>query len=549
MGNAFFANLCRKAESHPDDACFELFGAAGHERTLTFAHMRTRIAQTAEYLRAQGVQSDAVVLIFSQHSEGKLLAFFGAQWMGAVPAFMPPPTIKQDVEAWAKSHRQLIERIRPHVVVSEPSCLEHVRALGVDVVVSTDDIENWNSAEAGGPIAVALDRVAFLQHSSGTTGLKKGVMVSYRQLLSQLDVYGASIGVDDDCNIVTWLPIYHDMGLIAATLMPMRFGIPVRLIDTFSWLSNPGMLMEMLGRYENAYCWLPNFAFNFLAKRTRVELAPNALAGVRAVINCSEPCKVHDMRAFETRFEPHGLPKGAVQVCYAAAEYVFAMTQTPPGEAIVSLEIDAAIFESEGRAVLASGDGAERTKVVVPVGLPIPGAEIRIGSYLPDAEVGEIIIRGPSMCNGYFRNEEMTTAKFVDGWYHTGDLGFKFGDSYYVTGRMDDLIIVRGKNVYAHDIEAIASAVPGVKDGRTTAFGVEDSSGTQQLVLAVEATGEVDARTLKIEISERVNVEFGMVPAEIIAVQLNTLVKTTSGKISRSENKNNYISKSLRVVS
>lgn len=547
MTNPFFEALSRKSRSHPEDICFDLFGVSGHEKSLSFSHMEDRIASTAQMYSDNGISNDDIVLIFAQHSEGMLLAFFGAQWMGAIPAFMPPPTVKQDVKAWAATHQQLIERIKPHVVVSEPSCIEHVKALGVDIVISTDDIETFSAASTPDAISVDLDRIAFLQHSSGTTGLKKGVMVTYRQLLSQLDVYGASIGIDASANVVSWLPIYHDMGLIAATLLPMRIGAPVRLIDTFAWLSNPSSLISLLAAHRNAYCWLPNFAFNYLAKRTRVELSDDALAGVAAVINCSEPCKQDDMRAFRTRFEPHGLTANAVQVCYAAAEYVFAMTQTPRGEPIEGLLVDAHILETEKRVVVAH-EATDRTKVIVPVGLPIEGAEIRIGDNLPDGHVGEVIIRGPSMCSGYFRNESTTAEKFVDGWYRTGDLGFRHIGVLYVTGRIDDLIIVRGKNLYAHDIEELASSVPGVKPGRTTAFGVDDPSGTQQLILAVEATGEISPKSLKIEISDRINTNFGIVPADIIAVRSNSLVKTTSGKISRAENRKSYLAKTLDVA-
>ncbi len=547
MTNPFFEALSRKSRSHPDDVCFDLYGISGHEKSLSFSHMKDRIASTAGMFLSNGVSSGDIVLIFAQHSEGMLLAFFGAQWMGAIPAFMPPPTVKQNVDAWAASHQKLIERISPHVVVSEPSCVEHVKALGVDVVISTNDIEAFHSAPAPEAISVDLDRVAFLQHSSGTTGLKKGVMVTYRQLFSQLDVYGASIGIDDSANIISWLPIYHDMGLIAATLLPMRNGVPVRLIDTFAWLTNPSSLISLLAENRNAYCWLPNFAFNYLAKRTRLELSADALSGVAAVINCSEPCKQDDMRAFSARFEPHGLPANAVQVCYAAAEYVFAMTQTPRGEPIEGLQVDAHILETEKRVVVAR-EATDRTKVIVPVGLPIEGAQVRIGDNLPDGHVGEVIIRGPSMCSGYFRNETTTAEKFVDGWYRTGDLGFWHDGILYVTGRIDDLIIVRGKNLYAHDIEELASSVAGVKPGRTTAFGIDDASGTQQLILAVEATGEVSPKSLKIEISDRINASFGIVPADIIAVRSNSLVKTTSGKISRSENRKSYLAKTLDVA-
>ena len=304
------------------------------------------------------------------------------------------------------------------------------------------------------------------------------------------------------------------------------------------------MLMELLARFPRTYCWLPNFAFNYLAKRSRAVLSPDALQDVQAVINCSEPCKIADMRAFTDRFAPNGLRKEAAQVCYAAAEYVFAMTQTDIDRVVEPVFVDARMLEDEHRAVICT-ETDPQAKPIVPVGRIIPGAQIRIGADLPDGDVGEIQVRGTSLCSGYFRNGELSETKFKDGWYHTGDLGFRLGDIFFVTGRMDDLIIVRGKNIYAHDIEAIAGSVPGVKPGRAIAFGIDDKSGTQALAVAVEAIDSAERKNIQLEVNDQVGNIFGIVPADVCVVGENTLVKTTSGKISRSENKKRYLEGAL----
>ena len=546
MSNSFFAQLSAKAVENPHGICFELHGMTGQEKSLSFSHMRKRISDTAQNFSELGVQEGDIILIFAQHSEGMLLAFFGAQWLGAIPSFMPPPTVKQDLASWASAHQKIVERINPKLVISEPSCAGHVSALCAGQLISTDTIEIWPAKEDRPQVDASLDQIAFLQHSSGTTGLKKGVTVTYRQLLSQLESYGATIGFDDTANVVSWLPIYHDMGLIAATLLPMWAGASVRIIDTFAWLSNPGIMISLLARCPQSYCWLPNFAFNYLAKRSRVELTDSSLDNVRAVINCSEPCKQNDMEAFKARFEPHGLPPNAVQVCYAAAEYVFGITQTSLAAPLTALSVDANVLETENRITLTDGEDI-RSKIIVEVGTPIAGAEIRIGDHAADGIVDEIIIRGPSLCNGYFKNEETTKEKFKNGWYHTGDLGFRYDGRFYVTGRIDDLVIVRGKNIYAHDVEQLASMVKGVKPGRVTAFGVEDTSGTQQLVLAVETTGDVSSKRLKAGINDSIHASFGIVPSDTIIVEENSLVKTTSGKISRSANQKAYLDRTIKI--
>lgn len=546
MPHPFFEMFLHTAENDPTKVCFEFYSqpSAEHAREVSFASMRQKIGVAAGLFQEQGVRQGDIVLIFAQHSLGKLAAFFGAQWIGAIPAFMPPPTAKQDMAAWVSSHQQIIDRIQPSLIISEPASIAHVRALGGNNVLSTLQVEEYETVALNEPLPINLDDIAFLQHSSGTTGLKKGVTVTYRQLIAQIDAYASQIGIANDCTIVSWLPIYHDMGLIAATLLPMRCGVSVKIIDTFAWLSNPSLLMELLARSPRSYCWLPNFAFNYLAKRARATLGPDALKDVRAMINCSEPCKITDMRAFTERFTLHGLRPEAAQVCYAAAEYVFAMTQTDISKPVVPLFVDARILEEQNRADACSETDAH-AKPIVPVGHIVPGAQIRIGDSLADGAVGEIQIRGTSLCSGYFRNEDLTKTKFKDGWYHTGDLGFRLGDMFFVTGRIDDLIIVRGKNIYAHDIEAIAGSIPGVKPGRAIAFGIDDRSGTQALAVAVEAVDGSLKNDIQIKVNDQVSNIFGIVPADVCVVGENTLIKTTSGKISRSENRKRYLEGTL----
>jgi fatty-acyl-CoA synthase len=195
MGNSFFHSLSRKAASDPDGVCFHLYGAAGREKILSFRYMHRRVSETAQMFLDLGLCSGDVVLIFAQHSEGMLLAFLGAQWIGAVPSFMPPPTRKQDRTVWAANHKELLNRIQPKIVVSEPAAFDHVLKLSSDLI-STDEIEQYESDRLPPLADTKLDAIAFLQHSSGTTGLKKGVVVTYRQLIFQLSTYGSAIGLD-----------------------------------------------------------------------------------------------------------------------------------------------------------------------------------------------------------------------------------------------------------------------------------------------------------------------------------------------------------------
>lgn len=496
------------------------------------------LLRAASGLSKRGVVSGDVVLIFSAHGAETLACFVGCQMLGAIPSFMPPPTPKLDQAIWLRSHDDLVRRIKPRIVVADESCFDAVARLGADVVGLPSLFLHQRMPHIS--IEAKDDDIAFLQHSSGTTGLKKGVMVSYQQLTAQLESYGKSISVDPQRNtIVTWLPIYHDMGLIAATLLPIYFGLPITSIETFTWLADPSLLVRWLSKSSEPIAWLPNFAFRYLALRSRHDLSIG-LGHVHAIINCSEPCKADDMDAFAKRFAENGLNPTVIRVCYAMAENVFGVTQTAHGR-LKSIDVDAEALEAHGEVYL--DPATQRRRNMVSVGSPIDGVEIRIAAA--HGAVGEVEVSGVSLCGGYFGNDSLTAQKFVDGWYRTGDLGFLHDGELYITGRIDDLIIVRGKNIYAHDVEAAVNLSGAIKPGRCVTFGIEDvRGGTQNLVVAAEVADLPANATIR-AINDVVSAEFGIAPADIVVLAKNTLIKTTSGKISRSENAARYLSGTL----
>lgn len=547
MPAEYFRALQDGAERTPDRLLFQLHGAAAG--VLTFSRMLHLIEAGAASLAARNVKPGDIVLIFAQHSIGMLQGFFGAQRLLAIPAFLPPPTSRQPLDGWIESHRALIARITPALIICEDRFLPHIRALGDVEAVATSELEVSRVDRRALPtLAAEPGRIAFLQHSSGTTGLKKGVTVTYGQLAAQVLGYSRALGMDpeQDC-IVSWLPLYHDMGLIAATLLPFRLGVPVDILETFGWLAQPASYIDLLTARPRSFSWLPNFALSFLAQRVDPP-APGALAHVRAIINCSEPCKADAMNAFVERFSPAGLPSDAVQVCYAMAEYVFAVTQTEAGKRPHELVVKSDALESRREVEPADAGSQDRQQRFVSVGRPIQDTEIRIGSaeHLGENHVGEVLVRGSSACSGYFANPELTQKRFQGGWYHTGDLGFLHKGELYITGRSDDLIIIRGRNIYAHDLEALVSDTENVKRGRTVAFGIfDDVVGTEKLIIAVELERPDVPTPVSRLIRSRILDAYGVSPADIVVTGPDTLIKTTSGKVSRSDNRKRYIAGTL----
>ncbi len=541
---SYFSRVVRKAEACGHET-FYTFVDETETTSTTYAAFYGRVQAAAAYLAERGLHRGDVLLIFGQHGADLLHAFYGAQMLGAIPSLMPPPTARQDPASWRSSHKALLERIAPPLVLADPDSLGPLSEIAVGLVRPLREV-----AEAPGMAPEAYrfhdataDSIAFLQHSSGTTGLKKGVMVTYGQLEHQLTAYNAALGIGESDAVVSWLPVYHDMGLIAGTLLPFVLGLPVRWIHTFAWLARPQLFIDGLAVTPGAFAWLPNFAFPYLARRSAAP-AQGDLSGVKAIINCSEPCKAADMEAFRKRFASAQLPPTAVQVSYAMAENVFAVTQTALDRPVRTLSISKEALIVERRA---KPDPAAETSVTfVSCGSTVAGTHLRIAGAERDGDVGEIEIGGDSLCAGYYRNPELTAERFPDAWYKTGDYGFLDGGELFVTGRRDDLIIVRGRNLYAHDIEATVTQTGLVRAGRCVALGVPDErSGTQTLVVLAETTDATTESAVP-TILEAVFSEYGVSPADVLLVEADVLIKTTSGKMSRSENLRRYMAGQLQ---
>jgi fatty-acyl-CoA synthase len=418
-------------------------------------------------------------------------------------------------------------------------------------VVSTDDVPSTPIGDIQF-FTPDHDTVAFLQHSSGTTGLQKGVALSHRAVLNQIESYSRTIDLRDDDVVVSWLPLYHDMGLIAGFVMPIVAGIPLVMMSPFQWVRSPKTLLQAIHEYRGTLCWLPNFAYNHCALTIRQrDLEGLDLSSWRAAINCSEPVRLHSHQTFLDKFGPYGFKESALATSYAMAEMVFAVTQSEIGRPprVEWIEIEA--YQKDQIAVLAEPD-APGAMSVVSCGRPIDGVEVAVidanGGRLPERQHGQIITRGNAMLTGYYKRPDLTEEALLDSWYKTGDMGYIADGEVYISGRAKDLIIVAGKNVYPQDLEAIANTVPGVYPGRAVAFGVEDAHlGTEAIVMVAEVDGEGGAdhpdgfKALAAEVRKRVVQQTEVTLNDVRLVEERWVIKTSSGKIARADNRAKYL--------
>ncbi|MBY0320966.1 MAG: AMP-binding protein [Reyranella sp.] len=538
--NGFLSAVLGHFKAKPDEI-FCRFLRGGQVEELRWRDIEGSAAAFVGAYRALDLPAGALILIFLRHVPQLYGSFLGAMLGGFRPSFMPCSSPKQDPRLYWSSHSTLFERIRPAVVVADRATLDEMQTNGLDLSRSRlVAIEDVVPAQPAWSIPGEGD-IGLLQHSSGTTGLKKGVALSYRAIAAQLDSYAASLEVQDNDVIVSWLPLYHDMGLIACFMLPVYRGIPVVHLDPFEWLARPGSLFDCITRWRGTLAWLPNFAFEYLAAMAGRDAAKYQLSTMRAFINCSETCRPESFDRFAAAFAASGLAVEALQCCYAMAETVYAVTQTRIGRSPRRIWCRRESLERGCHVDV--GSKGEGYRELVECGGPIAGLTVGIVDQdrkpLPDGQVGEIAVSGDFLFSNYNEEPERTRGQLRDGLFFTRDLGFVQDGAVYVLGRIDDLIIVNGRNIYAHEIEDLMGKIGGLKPGRSVAVPLLDErNGTQGLVVIAEKLPDTtrSEAELRTEVLNRIFSVVNVMPKSVHLVDEGWLVKTTSGKISREMN-------------
>ncbi|HSV85504.1 MAG TPA: AMP-binding protein [Levilinea sp.] len=552
-GDTLTSLLLQRWQEDPAQIALILQHAGQPDRPVTRQALLEAASAYACALDAAGIRRGEVVVLILQHGIDLVAAFFGAMLHGAVPSIMPFLTEKLLPERYRADLASLVSITRPAAIVTYGDFEREVHAAltaggPARAVLVSDPIptmEGFDPSGWGG-LGAAADDIVLLQHSSGTTGLQKGVALAHRPVINQLRHYAQAIELVPGDVVVSWLPLYHDMGLIAGFILPLLTGVRLVLMSPFDWVRAPQRLLRAVSTYRGTLSWLPNFTYNFCAEKVRERhLESIDLSSWRMVINCSEPVRASSHRLFYERFAPYGLRQAALAVSYAMAENVFAVTQTPPGVTPLIERIDRERFQRDGVALPASD---ERPALeMVSCGPPVEETQVCVldtaGQLLPERQVGELAVRSDCMLAGYYNRPDVTVQTLRDGWYLTGDYGYLAGGEVFVTGRKKDMIITGGRNIYPQDIEQLAGEVAGVHPGRVVAFGVfDETAGTEEVVLV----GEVDAgaeERLRIAAEIRRHVTQGSAVAlrQVHLVGRGWLVKTSSGKIARGANREKWM--------
>ena len=538
------ANLATQLEERASDEWCRLLDADGTATSITVGQLLERaMAFAATYGSVTGERKLIAVCLY--HGLDLHAAFLGAMWAGHLPTMIAPPSPRMEPAKYAASFADMLGHVKPAVVVSDAATIAKLETLSLASFPASRVLDR-ETVESTGWIAPHLGRahdLAVLQHSSGTTGLQKGVALTHAAILDHNRVYRERLELRRSDVVCSWLPLYHDMGLIACFLLPLLERLKLVELSPFDWVSRPVSLLEAITQHRGTLCWLPNFAYQFLADSVKSTEGLD-LSTIRAFVNSSEPVLDASHRAFVSRFRALGAREDQLTASYAMAENTYAVTQSRPG-GYRTLAIDRRVFSDEHRAVATEHDPL----VVVSNGAAIEGTEVVVlddrGQRLADGEVGELALQGPSRFDGYFGREDLTRAAMTDdGFYRTGDLGFIDAGEVFVTGRKKDLIIIQGRNFYPADIERIVGETEGVVAGRVVAFGLRDEhQGTEGLVVLVEAVDQAaDAqRRLVLAIRKRIAQSLDCTPSDVRVVPARWLVKSTSGKLARGDNRAKYL--------
>lgn len=537
-----------------------LLDAFGQSETLSYSELIGQSEVWACALFAQGLKPGDRVILILQHSTDLYTAFCGALIAGIVPTLFAFPSHKVSEEYYFESIDRLVDSSRAKLIVVYEELAQKLQATlrekGENVTVITKQSVRSSERSIIDFRDVDPDETAFLQYSSGTTGLKKGVAVSHRALLWQIDRYAKAIQLQSGDLIISWLPLYHDMGLIACLFLPILTRTPLVAMSPLDWVRQPAMLFEAIGKYRATLCWWPNFAYNFLAKRVQSPVGRNHnLCSLRGIVNCSEPIMYDSHAVFYQRFRESGIAPNILCSSYAMAENTFAVTSGGFNNPLCIERIDKEGLEKYGRAVVL-GECEKKSVVLVSSGVPLDGIEVKIlgedKQVLPDRYIGQIAIRSPCLFRGYEGNVKETSDAVFEGMFLTGDVGYLAEGQLYVIGRKKEIIISAGKNIFPQDIEAFMNDVEGVIPGRTVAFGVADAeSGTENVVVIAEShavkSNEQDALRTKLFsiLSQRADIS----PSDVIVVEPSWLIKSTSGKISRAANREKYLQMMARKLS
>ena len=523
-----------------------------HTETLTYAGLRAAAQSIAEGLKRHGLQAGQAVVIMLPTGLEFFHCFYGILLAGGVPVPIYPPARLSQLEDHLRRQSGILASCLASLLITVPEAKMVARFLEAQVetlqaVVTPQELSVQTPVSAN-PVLRAED-TAFIQYTSGSTGNPKGVVLTHANLLANIRAWGRAVQFDSTDVVVSWLPLYHDMGLIGAWLGSLYHACPLVLMSPLDFLARPERWLWAIHRHRGTATAAPNFAYELCLRR----IDDSALEGLdlscwRLAANGAEPVSPDTLSRFAERFAKYGFRPEAMAPVYGLAECTVGLAIPPMGRRPVIDRVRREPFLRSGLAVAADADDSAALRFVG-CGVPLPGHQVRIvnaaGQEVPDRVAGRLEFRGPSATSGYFRNPGETQKLFHGDWLDSGDLAYIANGEIYITSRAKDMIIRGGRNLYPYELEEAVGKLAGVRKGCVAIFGAADAeAGTERLVVVAE-TREREAAALdalRLRINELSVELLGTPPDDIVLAPPQTVLKTSSGKIRRASTRDFYLS-------
>ncbi|MBV9360488.1 MAG: AMP-binding protein, partial [Betaproteobacteria bacterium] len=526
-------------ERQPDRLTVQFY----EEQSITYRQLWDRSLGYAAKLSDAGLTPGQTVAIMLPTSAEYLYCFYGTLLAGGIPVPLYPPARLTTIEDHLTRHVGILKSAGAALMVTIPEAkplawLLRAQVESLRAVLVPEDF----TAEGKGfsPVRSGGGQIGFLQYTSGSTGQPKGVVLTHENLLANVRAMGKAARAGSADVFVSWLPLYHDMGLIGGCFATMYLGFPVVLMSPLAFLSRPSQWLRAIHRHRGTISGGPNFSYELCLRRIPDhELEGLDLSSWRFAFNGAEPVSPETMIQFEQRFGKYGFGRNVMSPVYGLAEASVGLAFTPPGERWHVDSLDRERFSTSGEAVDASPSDPAPLKVVA-CGNVIPDHDLRVvdgaGLELPDRSEGQLQFRGPSATSGYFRNAQATKGLFDGEWVNTGDRAYLDQGRLYITGREKDIIIRGGRNISPYELEESVGDLAGIRRGCVAVFGSPDPAGGTERVVVLAETRERDAARHQ-ELKTRINeLAIGLIGApvdDIVLAPPHTVPKTSSGKIRR----------------
>ncbi|MDH3526226.1 MAG: AMP-binding protein [Gammaproteobacteria bacterium] len=529
--------------NHPQRPHIYLYGEADEPETITYAALFDGARAIAAGLHAHDLQPGQSVAIMLPTSRDYLFSFFGILLAGGIPVPIYPPARASQIEEHLRRHASILANANTVILITVPEAQVVARLLKAQVEILRNVITPGELAAHGMTVTVPAVRtgdIALLQYTSGSTGAPKGVVLTHADLLANIRAMGDIAQVDPTDVFVSWLPLYHDMGLIGAWLGSLYYAMTLVLMSPLTFLVHPQRWLWAIHYHRGTLSAAPNFAFELcLSKLADSDIDGLDLSSWRMAVNGAEPVSPHTIRRFSERFARYGFRPQTMAPVYGLAEAAVGLAFPPPGRIPPIDRIQRDVFESSGEAVPADAADARALEFVA-CGQPLPGYQIRIvdpsGRELPEHREGRLEFRGPSATSGYFRNPDATRSLFDGEWLDSGDLAYIVGGDVYITRRVKDIIIRGGRNLYPYEVEEAIGDIPGIRKGCVAVFGSPDPvAGTERLIVLAETRETAPAKldALRIQVNTVTRDLLGTPPEDVVMAMPHTVMKTSSGKIRR----------------